>query len=94
MSASGRSPASTLPNTTSGIPGAARDHYFIQLTGAPMPSHTGEIEGFLARASKVLDPAELRAYRSRHSGRDRVGVIYGDYPSREAAAAAMRALPE
>jgi MSHA biogenesis protein MshM len=57
-------------------------------------NHTGEIEGFLARATQLIDPSELRAYRSSLSGRDRVGVIYGDFPSREAAAAAMQALPE
>lgn len=70
-----------------------RRHYFIQLL-ATDAHHTGEIEGFLARATEVLDPAELRAYRSSLSGSDRVGVIYGDFPSRETAAAAMQALPE
>ncbi|WP_265947722.1 ExeA family protein [Dechloromonas sp. A34] len=75
------------------IESAPRQHYFIQLL-ATEASHTGEIEGFLARAAQVLDPAELRAYRSSLSGNDRVGVIYGDYPTREAAAAAMLALPE
>ena len=71
----------------------ARTRYFIQLL-ATDAAHTGEIEGFLARANQHLDPAELRAYRSSLSGRDRVGVIYGDFPSREEAAAAMQALPE
>ncbi|PKO90469.1 MAG: ATPase [Betaproteobacteria bacterium HGW-Betaproteobacteria-12] len=70
-----------------------RTRYFIQLL-ATDASHTGEIEGFLARAIQELDPAALRAYRSSLSGQDRVGVIYGDFPSREAAAAAMLALPE
>lgn len=70
-----------------------KTRYFIQLL-ATDAQNTGEIEGFLARAAAVLDPAELRAYRSQLSGRDRVGVIYGDYQSREAAAAAMQALPE
>ena len=68
-------------------------HYFIQLL-ATDANHTGEIEGFLSRATKALDPAELRAYRSSLSGVDRVGVIYGDFPNREAASAAMQALPE
>ena len=68
-------------------------HYFIQLL-ATDTNHTGEIEGFLARVTQLIDPVELRAYRSSLSGRDRVGVIYGDFPSREAAAAAMQALPE
>ena len=72
---------------------APRHHYFIQLL-ATDTSHTGEIEGFLARVTQLIEPAELRAYRSSLSGRDRVGVIYGDFPSREAAAAAMQALPE
>jgi len=75
------------------VQNAPHHHYFIQLL-ATDANHTGEIEGFLARASQLLDPMELRAYRSSLSGRDRVGVIYGDFPSREAAAAAMQALPE
>ena len=75
------------------IDSAPRQHYFIQLL-ATDATHTGEVEGFLARATTQLDPAELRAYRSSLSGRDRIGVIYGDYPTREAAAAAMQTLPE
>ncbi|MDR0775694.1 MAG: AAA family ATPase [Azonexus sp.] len=75
------------------IASAPRRHYFIQLL-ATDAGNTGRIEDFLARASAALDPDELRAYRSSLSGRDRVGVIYGDFPSREAAAAAMLALPE
>ncbi len=70
-----------------------RNHYFIQLL-ATDANRTGEIEGFLARAAEVLDQKELRAYRSSLSGRDRVGVIYGDYENREQAAAAMLALPD
>lgn len=72
---------------------APRKHYFIQLL-ATDADHTGEIEGFLARAAEALDPTELRAYRSNLSGRDRVGVIYGDFANRETASAAMQALPE
>jgi type II secretory pathway predicted ATPase ExeA len=72
---------------------APRNHYFIQLL-ATDATQTGRVEGFLARAIEVLDPAQLRVYRSGLSGRDRVGVIYGDFESREEAAAAMLALPE
>jgi type II secretory pathway predicted ATPase ExeA len=75
------------------ITSVPRNRYFIQLL-ATDAQNTGEIEGFLARATAVLDPEEIRAYRSNLSGRDRVGVIYGDYPNREAAAAAMLVLPE
>ena len=75
------------------IENAPRTSYFIQLL-ATDATHTGEIEGFLARATQQLDPGVIRAYRSSLSGRDRVGVIYGDFPTREAAATAMQALPE
>jgi septal ring-binding cell division protein DamX len=72
---------------------APRNHYFIQLLAADA-TQTGRVEGFLARAIEVLDPVQLRTYRSNLSGRDRVGIIYGDFESREEAAAAMLALPE
>ena len=69
------------------------EHYFIQLLATDAGS-TVEIENFLARAGKLLDPQHLRAYRSALSGRDRVGVIYGDYPTRQAATIALRTLPQ
>jgi septal ring-binding cell division protein DamX len=75
------------------IADAPRRHYFIQLL-ATDASNTGQIEGFIARASAALGPDDLRAYRSSLSGRDRVGVIYGDFPDRETAATFMLALPE
>lgn len=75
------------------IADAPNSHYFIQLL-ATDATNTGEIEGFLARATEALDPSQVRAYRSALSGRDRVGVIFGDYASREEAVAAMQALPE
>lgn len=75
------------------LPSVARERYFIQLLATDAGS-TAEIETFLTRSSKLLNPEELRAYRSALSGRDRVGVIYGEYATREAATAAMRGLPE
>jgi type II secretory pathway predicted ATPase ExeA len=70
-----------------------RNHYFIQLL-ATDATHTGEVEGFLSRAVAAVEPTQIRVYRSALSGRDRVGVIYGDFESREAAVAAMQGLPE
>ena len=75
------------------ITDAPRTHYFIQLL-ATDAQQTGEIEGFLARATQALDPTLIRAYRSKLSGRDRVGVIYGEFPTREAAVGAMLAMPD
>jgi type II secretory pathway predicted ATPase ExeA len=69
------------------------NHYFIQLL-ATDATKTGEIEGFLAGATAALDASQIRAYRSSLSGRDRVGVIFGDYASREEAVEAMQTLPE
>ena len=59
-------------------------HYFIQLFNADA-SKTREVTNFLK--TNALDARELRVYRSGLSGRDRLGVIYGDYPSPDAATA-------
>jgi type II secretory pathway predicted ATPase ExeA len=75
------------------IKDAPRNRYFIQLL-ATDATHTGEVEGFLSRATAALEPAHLRVYRSSLSGRDRLGVIYGDFDNREEAAQAMQTLPE
>lgn len=75
------------------IKSAPRNHYFIQLL-ATDAANTGQIEGFVASAAAVLDPAQLRVYRSSLSGSDRVGVIYGDFSAREEAVAAMQQLPD
>ncbi len=59
-------------------------HYFIQLLSTDASS-SHDVELFLESNAKVLDLQKIRIYRSKLSGRDRLGVIYGDYPSREAA---------
>lgn len=71
----------------------SRQRYFIQLLATDASSGT-DVENFLAVASKQLNPEDLRVYRSSLSGRDRVGVIYGDYPNRQVATIAMYGLPE
>jgi hypothetical protein len=68
-------------------------HYFIQLLNTDTASQR-KVEYFVENSAKLLDPQQLRVYRSRLSGRDKLGVIYGDYSSREAANAALAALPE
>ncbi len=66
-------------------------HFFIQLLSTEA-SKQGDVETFLEEISKSLDPGKIRVYRSKLSGRDRIGVIYGDYPSRELAAAELRSI--
>lgn len=68
-------------------------HYFIQLFNTDATNQR-KVEAFVEGIAKSLDPQAIRVYRSKLSGRDKLGVIYGDYPSREAANAALAKLPE
>lgn len=70
----------------------SRKHYFLQLLTVGAGS-VGEIEGFVAQARRHLNPKLLRVYRTHYGGRDRIGVIYGDYPNRQAALEALMDLP-
>ena len=69
------------------------NRYFIQLLNVDSQA-VAEVEGFLSIHAERLDGTQLRVYRSRLSGRDRIGVIYGDFASREQAVAAIGGLPE
>jgi septal ring-binding cell division protein DamX len=59
-------------------------HYFIQLLSTD-GNNARDVEIFLENNTGGLDPQQIRVYRSSLSGRERLGVIYGDYASREAA---------
>ncbi len=52
-----------------------------------------EVESFLSTHAGALDVQQLRVYRSRLSGRDRLGVIYGEFTTREQATSAISQLP-
>ena len=66
-------------------------HYFIQLMSTDW-SKRSDVEVFLEESEKALDPEKIRIYRSKLSGRDRIGVIYGDYPTRELATAELASI--
>ena len=66
-------------------------HYFIQLLSTEATKQR-DIEVFLEESARSLDPGKIRVYRSKLSGRDRIGVIYGDYPTRELAAGELSAV--
>ena len=51
-----------------------------------------EVAAFIARNARTLDPRQVRVYRVQQGGGDRLGVIYGDYASREEANAALAKL--
>ena len=44
-----------------------------------------EVQSLVDALVARLDPKQVRVYHSNLSGSDRLGVIYGDFPSREAA---------
>jgi type II secretory pathway predicted ATPase ExeA len=75
------------------LPTAAADSYFIQLTARNV-AHAPDIENFLARGGRMLEPEQLRVFRSGPPENAQIGIIYGDYPTRAAAWAAIRNLPE
>lgn len=59
-------------------------HYFIQLVSTA-GGNPHDVELFLETEISDLDPQQVRVYRSSLSGRERLGVIYGDFASHEAA---------
>jgi len=71
---------------------AANDHWFIQLVGSDI-NQVNAIESFVARAAEQIGVDQLRIYVTSFKGVQRVGVIYGDYVSRDAALAAIQQLP-
>ena len=75
------------------LPMASGDSFFIQLT-ARNAAHAPDIENFLARGGKALEPEQLRVFRSGPPENAQIGIIYGEYPTRAAAWAAIRNLPE
>jgi MSHA biogenesis protein MshM len=81
-----------LEQTRRWLAGVPDEHWFVQLMVADGSDSAG-IEDFLARAARLLDPVELRVFVGTADSGNRVGVIYGDFPSRELAAQAAAALP-
>ena len=66
-------------------------HYFIQMLTADGGSQRQIVE-FLNNHAAMLDLQQVRVYRSSVGGRSRLGVIYGDYATRDEAEAALAAI--
>ncbi|HUW38341.1 MAG TPA: AAA family ATPase [Rhodocyclaceae bacterium] len=75
------------------LAGVPDQHWFIQLLGADASS-ADEIENFVGDTIRATGADQVHVYVADVHGNQRVGVIYGDYPSREAALAALEHLPE
>ena len=79
-------------DTLEWIDATENSRWFIQLLSTDAGS-VGNVEKFLANASRLADPDAIRVYKVEREEGDRLGVIYGDYPSREAASQALQQLP-
>ena len=71
----------------------ADKHWFIQLL-ATDESRADAVEAYLRRASKANEIADVRVYVSDVPGSTRIGVIFGDFESRDAAYVALLNLPK
>jgi hypothetical protein len=70
----------------------ADDRWFLQLLASDA-RNAGGIEGFVSAAIRQYGTDQVRVYVTDVKGVRRVGVIYGDYPSRQAAMAAATRMP-
>ena len=68
-------------------------HFFIQLLSTDA-SNLSDVQTFVDTLAKKVDAHQIRVYRSRLSGRDRLGVIYGEYATRDSAAPDLARLSE
>lgn len=71
---------------------AAPDRWFLQLARAEA-TQAQQVEATIQKAEELLDPTLARAYAIWVGNTKRLGVIYGDFPSQTAAAAAIAELP-
>lgn len=85
--------ASRLAAFTAWIKTADPEHFTLQLLRTDLGS-SADVERFLRQLPADLDAEALRVYRSGPPGRERLGVIYGSYASRQEALAALARLPQ
>jgi type II secretory pathway predicted ATPase ExeA len=66
-------------------------HYFIQFLSTDA-SNLSDVQLLVDELAARLDPRQIRVYRSRLSGSDRLGVIFGDFANRAEAEARLAQL--
>ncbi|HNI71983.1 MAG TPA: AAA family ATPase [Accumulibacter sp.] len=77
--------ANRIATTDAWLQTVSDDHFVIQLLLADAGNQR-QIADFIAGNDKLLDTSQIRVYRAATQGRDRLGVIYGDYATRQQAA--------
>ena len=75
------------------IDGGPDNRWFIQLTAGSASEMAG-VGNYLARADQLLEPGRAGLYLAENGREARIGVIYGDFPSRKAASQAIEQLPD
>ena len=86
-----RSLAEQVTATSEWIKTTPDDHYFIQLLSTDGNNDVA-VRQFTEGIAGKLDARHLRVYRSNLSGRDRLGVIYGDFATWDEARAELAKL--
>ena len=81
-----------LDDTRKWLDATNDSRWFIQLLSTDAGS-ARHVEGFIAGASGLTDPDAIRVYKVERQNGDRLGVIYGDFPSRASASQALQQLP-
>ncbi len=82
-----------LVATNQWLANVSDDHWFIQLMASDA-KNAGAIEDFVAAAIRQYGSDQVRVYVTESKGVRRVGIIYGDYPTRGTARAAASRLPK
>jgi type II secretory pathway predicted ATPase ExeA len=75
------------------IASANGEHWFIQIVRGDI-TQSERVEKTLRLAQQHLDTEALRVYAVELDGSRRLGLVFGDYPTQEAAEEALRSLPE
>ena len=81
-----------MDQAQSWLEAAAGDRWSLHLLTADARSDEF-VRGFVRRNARLVDPAQLRAYRTENGGTGRINVIYGEYASHADARAALAQLP-
>ncbi|MBL8396586.1 MAG: AAA family ATPase, partial [Candidatus Accumulibacter sp.] len=83
--------AERIAATNAWLKAVPDDHFVIQLLLADA-SNQRQIASFIASNDKVLDASQIHIYRATAQGRDRLGVIYGDFATRQQATSELSKL--
>lgn len=81
-----------LAESHANLDSIADDQWFLQLRAVPV-ANAARLETFLTNAAKSTDMSQMRLFVFMEDPRQTVGVVYGVYPSSQAAYAELARLP-